>query len=89
MIAIHTKYIGSTDTRPGRVKAYTSPDHNGKKRTAEITATGWLNQDDHFFAVKELIIKHQLDWDISEMCYGDSADGRGYTFCFPSSKVIS
>jgi hypothetical protein len=41
----------------------------------------------HFEAVKALVKKHDLDWDISAMCYGDSADGHGYVFVFANSIV--
>tara|TARA_R110000822_G_scaffold27003_2_gene81005 strand:- start:372 stop:560 length:189 start_codon:yes stop_codon:yes gene_type:complete len=41
----------------------------------------------HFEAVKELIKKNNLDWDIEGMRYGDSADGKGFSFCFESSKI--
>jgi len=41
----------------------------------------------HFQAVKELIKKHNLDWNIKDMRYGDSADGMGFSFCFDSSII--
>jgi hypothetical protein len=41
----------------------------------------------HFEAVKALIIKNKLDWNPENMRYGDSADGRGYSFCFDASSV--
>ena len=37
--------------------------------------------------VKALIRKHNLDWNIENMRYGDSADNRGFSFCFDDSKV--
>lgn len=41
----------------------------------------------HFEAVKALVKKNNLDWNLEGMRYGDSADGRGFSFCFDSSKV--
>jgi hypothetical protein len=43
----------------------------------------------HFEAVKALIEKNKLEWKTDGMRYGDSADGRGYSFCFEASKVES
>ena len=40
-----------------------------------------------FEAVIALVEKHKLDWDLEGMRYGDSADGRGYVFCFDASRV--
>lgn len=85
MIAIHTKYLGPTNTRGSRIKAYTCG-HRG------VTITVPYNHAlsgvaVYFEAVKALVIKHNLDWDLSNMRYGDSADGCGFSFCFDASKV--
>jgi hypothetical protein len=87
MRAIHTKFIGATNTHGSRIKAYTSS--NGK---IELSATiptdhGLSFEGRHFEAVKALIKKHDLEWDISNMRFGDSADGKGYVFCFANSIV--
>jgi len=29
----------------------------------------------------------KLGWDLTNMRFGDSADGKGYSFCFDNSKV--
>ncbi len=88
MIAIHTKYIGPTSTRGSRIKAYTSK--MGLKGF-EVTIPYPHEFDGvvecHFEAVKALIIKNKLDWNPENMRYGDSADGRGYSFCFDASSV--
>jgi hypothetical protein len=39
----------------------------------------------HFKAVKELVKKHSLDWDLSGMTYGGVKNG--YVFCFANSVV--
>jgi hypothetical protein len=88
MIAIHTKYIPRTNTRGLRIKAYTVSFGDSKGFTATISypygLTGHLA---HFEAVKALVAKNNLAWDLTDMRYGGSADGRGYSFCFDASKV--
>ena len=83
MIAIHTKCLPATNTRGTRIKAFT--------RTGFEAIIGYPHAESyeqaHFQAVKALIQKHDLDWNIDEMRFGDSADGKGYVFCFAASKV--
>ena len=83
MIAIHTKYLPATNTRGSRIKAYTS--------TGFSASVGYPHQLSyelaHFEAVKALIAKNKLDWSTDNMRFGDSADGRGYVFCFEQSIV--
>lgn len=83
MIAIHTKCLPTTNTRGTRIKAYTS---------SGFTATiGYPHEKSyeqaHFQAVKALVEKNKLDWNLDNMRFGDSADGKGYVFCFDDSKV--
>lgn len=83
MIAIHTKFIPATNTRGDSIKAYTS---------SGLTATiAYPHAESyvmiHFEAVKELVRKNKLDWNLDNMRYGDSADGKGYVFCFANSIV--
>jgi hypothetical protein len=83
MIAIHTKCLPATNTRGTRIKAYTVSGFSvtiayPHKYSYELA---------HFEAVKELVKKHKLDWDLTNMRYGDSADGRGYVFCFECSAI--
>lgn len=84
MIAIHTKYLGPTNTKRARIKAYTSGP-NGLSVTIDYDHSAGLGA--HSRAVWALVARHKLDWDLTDMSYGDSADGLGYTFCFDSSKV--
>ncbi len=85
MIAIHTKYLSATNFKGSRIKAYT-----WGGLTATIPFPHALSYEMvHFEAVKALIAKHDLDWDLSDMRYGDSADGKGYSFCFDNSKVTA
>ena len=88
MIAIHTKFIGPTNSRGARIKAYTAGYGDIKGFTATIPYPYELSGETcHFEAVKALVEKNKLDWDLSNMRYGDSADGRGSSFCFDCSKV--
>ena len=88
MIAIHTKYIGPTNTRGSRIKAYTAGYGSIKGFEATIPYPYELSGEKvHFEAVKALVKKHKLDWNLDKMRYGDSADGRGFSFCFDHSVV--
>jgi hypothetical protein len=88
MIAIHTKYLNPTTHRGAKIKAYTAAHGDFKGFTATISYPSELSGVAcHFEAVKALIIKNKLDWNFENMRYGDSADGRGYSFCFDASKV--
>jgi hypothetical protein len=83
MVSIHTKYLGPTNARGSRIKAYTTSGFS-----ATIPYDYSLSDVDlHFKAVKALIAHHYLDWSTNGMRYGDSSDGKGYTFCFEASKV--
>jgi hypothetical protein len=81
MIAIQTKYLGPTNTKGARIKAFTCNDHS-----AIINYDYALSDEKlHFEAVKALKEKYALDWDISEMSYGGIKDG--YVFTFPHSTI--
>jgi hypothetical protein len=83
MIAIFTKYIPATSTKPARIKAYI-----GSGYSATVAMDYSLPYEvQHFEAVKALVEKHDFNWDLSEMRYGDAWDGRGYVFCFAESIV--
>lgn len=80
MKAIETKYLQATNTRGSRIKAtaggmsVTVP-YDPSKSDAHV----------HFEAVKGLVEKHALEWDVSRMVYGGTE--RGYVFCFPESII--
>lgn len=88
MIAIHTKYLPATNNSGSRIKAYTAAHGDFKGFQAIIS---YPYADDtvqaHFAAIQELVRKHKLEWNLENMRYGDSADGRGFCFCFDASKV--
>lgn len=83
MLAIHTRYISTSNTRGARVKAYT---RSGLSVTVSYPHERSFELA-HFEAVKALVEKYKLEWDINNMRFGDSADGRGYVFCFDKSVV--
>jgi hypothetical protein len=81
MVIIKTKYLNPTNTRGSRITA----EANGWK--VSIPYPHELSGEMvHYEAVKALIEKHQLDWDISNMGYG--SDNQGYYFTF-SSSILS
>lgn len=84
MIAIHTKYLGPTNARGSRIKAY-----SGDGRSVTIAYPYALSGVDvHHLAAVKFIQKHLTFVDSgAKLCYGDSADGKGFTFCFEASKV--
>jgi len=83
MQAIHTKYIPASNVKGSRIRATSDNGHS-----AIVSYNDALNGHlVHFEAVKALVIKHKLTWNISNMCYGGSSDGKGYTFVFCDSKV--
>lgn len=83
MKAIHTKYIPASHTKGSRIKAYVE----GGLSVTIMYPYVFDGARCHFEAVKALVEKHKLTWDISDMRWGDSSDGKGYTFCFADSKV--
>lgn len=85
MQAIHTKYLGPTNHKGARIKAYTASGFS-----AVIAYPYELDEEQaHFEAVQALVEKNRLAWDVSSMTYGCSADGRGYCFTFPQSLVAA
>jgi hypothetical protein len=81
MIAIQTKYLGPTNTRGARIKAWTDSGFS-----ASISYPHEFSHElCHFQAVKALIAKHKLDWNLDEMRYGGT--DNGYVFCFAHSIV--
>jgi len=83
MIAIHTKYFPASNYKGSRIKAYTTT----KKNAVISYPHEFSHEKCHFQAVKALIEKYNLDWNIEDMRFGDSADGKGYVFCFAASIV--
>jgi hypothetical protein len=91
MFAIHTKYLSLTKTRGPRIKAYTSGSTYMKGFAVTIAYPNQTLErvSAHFKAVMALVEKHDLQVDTDNMRYGDSADGKGFSFCFDHSKVTT
>jgi hypothetical protein len=80
MKVIKTKYVKPTDTKGSRIKAIA-----GCFSVIVPYDYALSDVDLHYSAVKALVLKHKLDWDISDMGYG--SDNGGYYFTFKDSKV--
>lgn len=85
MQAIHTKFIPATSTRAAKIKAYNENNPSGVMVSIDH------NLDDlgrHALAVKAFISKfHTYHDPDAPMCYGGSADGKGYVFCYTGSVI--
>ena len=81
MIAIQTKFLPATNTRGSRIKAWTDTGYS-----ATISYPHELSFElCHFEAVKALVAKHNLPWDLTDMRFGGTE--RGYVFCFAHAIV--
>ena len=81
MIAIQTKYFPASNKRGSRIKAWTSSGFS-----VTIPYPHELSHEAvHFEAVKALVTKHKLDWDLSDMRFGGTE--HGYVFCFAGSVI--
>jgi hypothetical protein len=71
-VAIHTRYLPATDTRPSRVKAST---YRGRDAVWSVTVTYDHSGREHERAAEALRAKH---WPDLPMVYaGATIDGRG------------
>jgi len=75
MTIIKTKFLGATNSRGSRIKARA----NGFTVTISYPYAK-SHEMAYYEAVKALVEKHNLDWDISDMCYGSDEDGYYFTF---------
>lgn len=77
MIAIQTKYLAPTSTKGSRIKAFTCNGHsviiNYDYSLSDVVL--------HFQAVKALVNKYKLDWNIEDMTYGGIKNGYAFNFC--------
>ena len=81
MIAIETKYLSPTNSRGSRIKAFTSTGFS----VSIPYPYEHSYQRCHFEAVKALVKKYDLDWNLDNMRYGGTKNG--YVFCFDHSVV--
>ena len=81
MLGIQAKYIGPTNTRGARIKAWANKD-------IQVTIPYPYGDSEpmcYFRAVEALVKKHNLQWPIEEMTYGGTPEGM--VFCFKDSTV--
>ena len=86
MISIHTKFLPATNTKAGRIKAY-SYDGRSVIIPLDYSLDGVQR---HHKAAKAFIERHLSlpdDFDGSKMVYGSGHDDKGYVFCFPQSTI--
>lgn len=91
MLAITTRYLSPTNKRGARIKA----EVNGYTATVPYDYAlsdldrHYADLDRHYAAVKALVEKHKLNWDIKTMTWGYAGGGKGgqYVFCFPASTI--
>jgi hypothetical protein len=82
MIAIQTKFLPCTNTKGSRVKAFAT--NRPWSVTIPYDYSG-SHEMPHYKAVKALIEKHKLEWDLTNMRFGGV--DNGYVFCFQNSIV--
>ena len=80
MTVIKTKYYSATNTRGSRIAASA----NGFKDVISYPFA-LSSEKAHFEAVKSLVARHDLPWDLSNMGYG--SDDHGYYFTFNHSTM--
>lgn len=80
MVIIKTKVLSPTNTQCARIKAIA----NGFSAVIPYPYAESYEMA-HYEAVKALIAKHSLDWNIENMGYG--SDNEGYYFTFADSIV--
>ena len=80
MVVIKTKVLATTDTKGTRIKAMA----NGFSVTIGYPYAE-SDHNAHFEAVKALVEKHTLSWNLDNMGYG--SDNEGYYFTFASSRI--
>jgi len=75
MTIIKTKFLSPTNSRGSRIKAMA----NGFTVTIPYPYAKSYELA-YYEAVKALVEKHNLDWDISNMGHGSDEDGYYFTF---------
>lgn len=78
-VAIHTKYIGPSNVKGSRIKAYTHRGFcDGKPVIWSVTVPYDHSGEEHEKAAKALLSKHWPEWRAYSFEYvGGSADGLG------------
>ena len=81
MLAIHTEFVPSTNTRAARIKAFTCNGH----KVFETIDYDLGDVERHFKAAQKLVKEQLSNCNADVMVYGGSA--KGYVFCFPDSTI--
>jgi hypothetical protein len=80
-LAIHTKYIGATNTRGARIKATCTIDKNTKWTASVSFEYGADSETRHALAAKALLVKHAPDLHDKQLWVcGNTLDNLGYVF---------
>jgi hypothetical protein len=80
-LAIHTKYIGPSNTRGARIKATCTIDHNTKWTATVSFEYGADSETRHALAAKALLVKHAPQLHTETLyCCGNTLDNLGYVF---------
>lgn len=74
MVAIHTKFIGPTNTRGSRYKAYTTAD----RKTITLNADHRLGLEENHNAAA-IAYCRMMNWG-GKLIFGDTDEGRTYVF---------
>lgn len=87
-IAIHTKYVGPTNTRGARIKATCTIDNNTKWTASVGFEYGADSETRHALAAKALLVKHAPDLHDKQLWVcGNTLDNLGYVFSvYPNIK---
>jgi len=85
MKAIYTKYLGPTDTKGARVKAYDSPGGSMSRHTCTVRYSHELScAEAHFAAVKAWAEKYGVP--LGEMVGANNEQNNGYVFVTTGRK---
>lgn len=89
-LAIHTKYVGPTNTRGARIKATCTIDHNTKWTASVAFEYGADSENRHALAAKALLVKYAPDLHDKQLWVcGNTLDNLGYVFSvYPNAFSI-
>ena len=86
MKAIQTKYLGATDYKGSRIKAWAE----GWGSATISYPHEYSNEMAHFQAVKALMAKYQPKYvKDTPTIFGGLPDQSGYVFCFKDSEITA
>ena len=88
-LAIHTKYIGPSNTRGARIKATCTRDKDSKWTAIVSFEYGSDSQTRHSLAAQALLVKYAPQLQSEQLwCCGNTLDNLGYVFSvYPEAHV--